>query len=148
VVLPVGDGALITGTGRWIKAHSPATRMVGVCPAAAPAMEHSWRAGRVVQAEPAHTIADGLAMREPAPETVRRMRALVDNMVLVTDSALLDGMRLAARTLGLLIEPSAAAGLAAIATHDLPGRTLATVLTGTDPRSSLLAQALQDRPEH
>lgn len=36
VVLPVSDGTLITGTGRWIKAHSPATRIIGVCPAAAP----------------------------------------------------------------------------------------------------------------
>jgi len=86
-----------------------------------------------------------LAMREPAPEAVRRMRMLVDDMVLVTDSALLDGMRLAARTLGILVEPSAAAGLAAIACHDLPGTTLATVLTGTDPGSPLLAEALRDR---
>ena len=58
------------------------------------------------------------------------MREVVDDMVLVTDSALLDGMRLAARTLGVLIEPSAAAGLAAIACHDLRGAALATVLTG------------------
>jgi threonine dehydratase len=130
VVLPVSDGALITGIGRWIKARSPATQIIGVCPAAAPAVAHSWRAGHVVRAEPAYTIADSLAMAEPAPEAVRRMREVVDDMVLVTDSALLDGMRLAARTLGVLIEPSAAAGLAAITCHDLPGATLATVLTG------------------
>lgn len=141
VVLPVSDGALITGTGRWIKAHSPATRIIGVCPAAAPAMAHSWRAGHVVRAEPGYTIADSLTMREPAPEAVRRMREVVDDMVLVTDSALLDWMHLAARTLGVLIEPSAAAGLAAIACHNLPGATLATVLTGTDPDAILLAES-------
>ena len=117
VLLPVSDGALITGVGRWIKARSPATQIIGVCPTAAPAVAHSWRAGHVVRAE-------------PAPEAVRRMREVVDDMVLVTDSALLDGMRLAARTLGVLIEPSAAAGLAAIACHDLRGAALATVLTG------------------
>jgi threonine dehydratase len=43
VVLPVSDGALITGTGRWIKACSPGTRIIGVCPATAPAMARSWR---------------------------------------------------------------------------------------------------------
>ena len=47
----------------------------------------------------------------------------------------------AARILGVLIEPSAAAGLAAIACHNLPGATLATVLTGTDPDSILLAES-------
>jgi threonine dehydratase len=67
------------------------------------------------------------------------MLEVVDDMVLVGDPALLDGMRLAARTLGVLIEPSAAAGLAAIACHDLPGATLATVLTGADPDAILLA---------
>lgn len=146
VVLPVSDGSLITGVGRWIKARSPATRIIGVCPAAAPAVALSWRAGRVVRAEPQATIADSLATSEPAPEAVRQMREVVDDMMVVPDSALLDGMRLAARTLGVLIEPSAAAGLAAIAGHDLPGATVATVLTGTDPGSPLLAEALQDGP--
>ena len=144
VFLPVSDGALITGVGRWIKARSPATRIIGVCPAAAPAVADSRRAGQVVRSEPAYTIADGLAMREPAPEAVRRMREVVDDMVVVTDPALLDGIRLAARTLGVLIEPSAAAGLAAIACHDLAGATLATVLTGSDPGASLLADPPPD----
>lgn len=131
VVLPVGDGGLVTGAGQWIKAHSPGTRIIGVCPAAAPAMALSWRAGRVVRSEPEATIAGSLAMREPAPAAVRRMRGVVDDMVLVTDASLEHGMGLAARSLGLLIEPSAAAGLAAIARHDLPGEIVATVLTGT-----------------
>lgn len=131
VVVPVSDGSLITGIGSWFKARSPATRIIGVCPAAAPAVALSWQAGHVVRAEAGATIADSLAMDEPAPEAVRRMRQVVDDMVVVPDSALVDGMRLAARTLGVLIEPSAAAGLAAIACHDLPGAALATVLTGT-----------------
>jgi threonine dehydratase len=134
VVLPVSDGSLITGVGRWIKAHRPAVRVIGVCPAAAPAVAESWRAGRVVAIDPAPTIADSLAMREPTAEAVRRMRELVDEMILVTDDELRDGMRLAAETLGVLIEPSAAAGLAAIRSHDVPGATVATVLTGMDPR--------------
>ncbi len=137
VVLPVSDGTLITGTGCWIKAHSPATRIIGVCPAAAPAVAHSWRAGRVIRVEPGATIADSLAMWEPAPEAVHLMRKVVDDMVLVPDSALLDAMRLVARTLGVLVEPSAVAGLAAIACHDIPGASLATVLTGSAATSSL-----------
>ena len=130
VVLPVSDGGLITGVGQWIKARSPATRIIGVCPAAAPAVALSWRAGRVVRSEPAATIADSLTIREPAPEAVCRMRGVVDDMVLVTDSSLRHGMGLAARSLGLLVEPSGAAGLAAIARHDLPGEIIATILTG------------------
>ncbi len=130
VVLPVGGGSLATGVARWVKDKSPRTRVIGVCPAGAPSMAESWRAGRPVRIDPPGTIADGLAMVEPAPEVVARMRAVIDDMVLVTDAALEAGMRLAAETLGLLIEPSAAAGLAAMIGHDIPDGKAATVLTG------------------
>ena len=93
-------------------------------------MARSWRAGRVVRAEPAPTVAGSLAIAEPAPVAVRRMRELVDDIVLVTDPALLEWTRRAALALGIAIEPSAAAGLTAIAGGGLPGATLATVLTG------------------
>jgi threonine dehydratase len=136
VVVPVSDGSLITGIGRWFKARSPTTQIIGACPAAAQAVALSWRAGHVVRAETGPTIADSLAIREPAPQAVSRMRQVADDMVVVPDSALLDGMRLIARTLGVLIEPSAAAGLAAIACHDISGAALATVLTGTDPEDA------------
>jgi threonine dehydratase len=81
------------------------------------------------------------------PVKAARMRALVDDLVLVPDAALIDMMRLAADTLGILLEPSGAAGLAAIATHDLPGERLATILTGSNPHPQLLAAILTgDRP--
>lgn len=133
VVLPVSDGSLITGVGRWIKAHSPETRIVGVCPAAAPAVAHSWRAGRVIAVDPGETVADSLAIREPSAEALRRMCDLVDDMVLVPDQALLDGVRLVATSLGVMIEPSAAAGLAAVSGGDVAGDVVATVLTGASP---------------
>lgn len=130
VLLPVGGGSLVTGVARWVKENSPQTQVIGVCPAGAPSMAESWRADRPVRIDPTGTIADGLAMVEPTPEVVIRMRALVDDMVLVPDAALTAGMRLAAETLGLLIEPSAAAGLAAVIEHDMPAGMIATVLTG------------------
>jgi threonine dehydratase len=138
VVLPVGDGALITGVARWIKDRSPATRIVGVCASGAPCMALSWRARKPVSTERSDTIADGIEVRVPVPESVTRLVALVDDMVLVDDGDLLDAMELSARTLGLLLEPSAAAGLAAIRVHDLPGARLATVLTGSNLRSEHL----------
>jgi threonine dehydratase len=48
-------------------------------------------------------------------------------------------MRLAARTLGALLEPSGAAGLAALIDHDLPGERVAVLLTGSMARPEHLA---------
>jgi threonine dehydratase len=134
VVIPVGDGALITGIARWIKAHTPGTRIVGVCASGAPCMALSWRARTPVSTERSDTIAEGIEVRVPVPVSVARLVALVDDMVLVDDVDLLQAMQLSAQTLGLLLEPSGAAGLAAIRVHDLPGDRLATVLTGSNVR--------------
>jgi len=138
IVLPVGDGALIAGVARWIKEHSPKTRIVGVCARGAPCMALSWRAGKPVSTDRSGTVAEGIAVRLPIAESVVRLQALVDDMVLVDDSDLLEAMRLAARTLGLLLEPAGAAGLAAIRVCDLPGERLATVLTGSNLRPEQL----------
>ncbi|MEV0680963.1 pyridoxal-phosphate dependent enzyme [Actinosynnema sp. NPDC050436] len=129
-VVPVGDGALITGMARWLKEHSPATRIVGVCAEGAPALALAW-AGRT-RTGPVDTIADGIAVRTPVPEAVPRLRALVDDIVLVDDDAIRRAMATAHRTLGLVLEPAGAAGLAAIAAHDIPGETITTVLTGSN----------------
>jgi threonine dehydratase len=140
VVVPVGDGALICGIAAWLKSKSPKTRIVGVCPSGAPSLADSWRAGRPVTTEPTGTIADGLAVRVPVPMAVERLRALVDDIVLVDDEAMIRAMRLAAATLGLVLEPSGAAGLAAIASHRIPGLRLATVLTGSNIHPELFAK--------
>jgi threonine dehydratase len=49
-------------------------------------------------------------------------------------------MRLAVSTLGIILEPSGAAGVAAIRAHDLPGDRLATVLTGGNVHPDLLVK--------
>jgi threonine dehydratase len=136
VVLPVGGGALATGVARWVKAHSPATRVVGAVAERSPATALSWRAGHPVSG-PTGTVAEGIATEEPRPEVVRRLRELVDDMVLVADEEILHATGLAARTLGLWLEPTGAVGLAAVAGGDVPGRRVATVLTGAGPRSDL-----------
>jgi len=142
IVLPVGDGALICGVARWFKEHSPSTRVVGVCASGAPSMVLSWRAKKQVCSERSDTIADGLEVRRPAPEAVARLCALVDDMVLVDDAELINGMRLAVQTLGLLIEPAAAAGLAALLSGHIAEDRVATVLTGSNVRPELLQDVI------
>lgn len=142
VVVPVGDGALINGMACWIKAVAPSVRVIGVGASAAPGVERAWRTGERITGAPADSIAEGITTRAPIPESVERMRALVDDVVLVDDQDLRAAMRLAARTLGVLLEPAAAAGLAALTVHQLPGSHVGTVLTGSNPREELVQQIL------
>lgn len=132
VVLPVGDGALIAGVALWLKAHTPDVRVVGVGTTSARAMATSWRAGEPVTVDRVNSFAGGISIRTPEPESIRRMRSLVDDFVLVEDNDLRAAMRLGAETLGVLPEPAGAAGLAALTVHDIPGDLVATVITGAN----------------
>jgi threonine dehydratase len=133
VLVPLGNGALLTGMGRWIKAHAPAVQVVGVCAQGADAMAASWREGRVVERAAAHTIADGIAVRRPVPQAVADMQGTVDDVLLVSEAALEHAMRLLFSRAGLLAEPAGAAGVAAVLEHPaLRGQRLATVLCGSN----------------
>ena len=130
VVVQVGDGAMIGGIARWIKEHSPETRVVGVCPSGSPAMALSWREGRPVTTPSADTIASALANRNPIPESVARIGPLVDDFLLVDDADMIEAMRIVADALGTLLEPAGAAGVAAILRHEIEGERLGVLLTG------------------
>jgi threonine dehydratase len=132
VLVPLGDGALLAGVSRWVKAHQPATRMIGVCASGAPAMERSWRAGQVQELERADTIADGIAVRMPFSEALADLTGLVDDILLVQDETMLAAMRQAHQELGIVLEPSGAAALAALLTYRerFIGQLVGTVLSG------------------
>ncbi len=131
-IVPLGNGSLINGMGTWIKRYSPLTRVVAVCPAGAPAMELSWRAGKPVSTSDMDTIADGIAVRVPVPAALDIMRTAVDEVMLVTDEEIVEAMRWLHRDAGIVVEPAGAAGVAAIALRrdKLAGKRVAVPLTG------------------
>jgi threonine dehydratase len=147
VVVQVGDGALISGIARWLKAHSPKTHVVGVCASGAPAMKLSIDAGRPIR-EPPRTIAGGLAISEPIVASLERLRVLVDDIVLVDDDDIRAAMALIADTMGVLVEPSGAAGVAAVRRHSVPGERIAVVLTGASERPDWTAVSEAHRSAH
>jgi threonine dehydratase len=130
-IVQLGDGALITGIACWLKSIAPQTRVIGVCASGAPAMAESFHAGRPIPVRGSGTIATAIAITEPIPASLARVAALVDDVVLVDDDDLRTAQRLIADTLGVLVEPAGAAGVAALSRHgeNLPGR-VAVVLTG------------------
>jgi threonine dehydratase len=132
ILVPLGNGSLVNGIGAWIKARRPGVRVVAVAAAGAPAMERSWRAGCPIEMAEAATIADGVAVRVPVPEALTVMRTTVDEVRLVDDADIIAAMRLAFATLGLVVEPAGAVGLAALLTapRDFLRQKVTTILCG------------------
>jgi threonine dehydratase len=131
-IVQIGDGALISGIACWLRTVRPQTRIVGVCASGAPAMARSFAAGHVIATPDTHTIATAIAVSDPIPESLARVIALVDEIVLVDDDDLRSAQQVILDTLNIAVEPAGAAGVAALARHGdrlHPGRT-AVLLTG------------------
>jgi threonine dehydratase len=137
VLVQVGDGALVTGIGSWLRATSPRVKVMGVTARGAPAIAESVATGRPVERR-ADTIADGLSITRPVAGALEQVRAAVDEILPVSDDTMLAAMRLLADRAGLLAEPAGAAGIAALMEHRarFQGAVVVSVITGSnvDPK--------------
>lgn len=139
MLVPLGNGALASGVGTWMKHASPRTEVVLVAAERAPAMAESVRTGRIVETPEAPTIADGIAVRVPVPYAVESVRRIADDVVLASENAIRKAMALVRDHLGLVVEPAGVAGLAAMVADPerWRGRSVAIPLCGgnVDPPS-------------
>jgi threonine dehydratase len=132
VLIALGGGAMATGVGYVFKCLAPQVEIVGVQPKGAPAMALSWRARSVVETDRVDTIADGVAGRFPIPAVLDDLLIVVDDVALVEEESIVEGMRLLYRHAGLVVEPSAALGVAAILENRsrYRGKRVVTIICG------------------
>jgi len=132
VLVSLGNGAILGGMARWISARAPSVEVIGVAPSGAPCMAESFRLGRPIETASIATIADGMATRIPVRQALADLHGTVADVVLVDDAAMIRGMQLVHQHLGLVVEPSGAAGIAALLMFPerFRDRTVAVVLCG------------------
>ena len=140
LLVPLGNGALINGIATWTKAHAPEMRIVGVVAAGAPSMAISWRTGVPTTTATAETMADGIGVRIPVPSAVALTRELVDDIVTVSEEAILAALGLMRDAAGMLLEPSAVVGIAALlGDAALRSGRVGTIVTGANASEALVA---------
>ncbi|KQC35960.1 threonine/serine dehydratase [Frankia sp. ACN1ag] len=134
VLIALGGGALATGVGHVVKALAPGVEVICVQPLGAPAMTLSWRGRRVVTTDATNTIADGVAGRRPIPAVLADLLLVADDAVLVQEASIIAGMRMLLDHAGLVVEPSAALGIAAILEDRdrFAGRHVVTIVCGSN----------------
>ncbi|HEY6495145.1 MAG TPA: pyridoxal-phosphate dependent enzyme [Trebonia sp.] len=134
VLIALGGGAMATGVGHVVKALAPEVEVICVQPLGAPAMTYSWREGRVVTTESTDTIADGVAGRRPIAAVLDDLLLIADDAVLVREASIVAGMRMLLDHAGLVVEPSAALGIAAMLEDRdrFAGRHVVTIVCGSN----------------
>jgi threonine dehydratase len=113
VIAPVGGGGQLAGIAVAVKGLRPATRVVGAEPAQADDASRSLRAGRIIPAGDPQTIADGLRS-SLGERSFTLIRSHVDDILTVSERAIVEAMRLVFERLKIVIEPSAAVPVAAL----------------------------------
>lgn len=123
---------MATGIGHVLKALAPGAEVVCVQPLGAPALTLSWRERRVVTTDAVDTIADGVAGRFPIPQVLDDLLQVADDAVLVREESIVTGMRMLLEHAGLVVEPSAALGIAAVLEDPdrFTGRHVVTIICG------------------
>lgn len=114
VIIPIGGGGLAAGMAAAIKQMQPRCQIYGVEPEGANTMWLSFLAGAPQSIDKVSTIADSLGAPTAAPYSFSLCQRFLDEIVLVSDDALRESMRLLFRSLKLVCEPACAAATAAM----------------------------------
>ncbi|MHA3962098.1 MAG: threonine ammonia-lyase [Candidatus Thorarchaeota archaeon SMTZ1-45] len=133
VIVPIGGGGLISGIATVVKVMSPHTEMIGVQSEVSPEVYESWKAGHWVDAEESDSVAQGLMGGvEPDSITLDIIQELLDRIVLVKESSIIEAMRVLYENENLIIEGAGAASTAVILERadEFQGKRLVAVVTG------------------
>ncbi len=132
ILCPVGGGGLLAGTAIATAAISPDTLVLAAEPLAADDAARGFRAGAMQpQVLPVATVADGLTTAM-SDMTFGVMRALVWDVLTVSEEAIVEAMRLIWTRMKIIVEPSCVVPLAALleGQWDARGKTVGIILTG------------------
>ena len=131
IMCPVGGGGLLSGTAIAAKSMRPQIRVIAVEPENADDAAQSLRAGRRLVTQKKFTIADGLRTNIGEPNFAI-VQQYVDDIVTVSEEAIVSAMRTIWETMKIVVEPSAAVPYAAIQQSkiDAQGNDVGIILTG------------------
>jgi threonine dehydratase len=127
---PVGGGGLIAGVAVAVKQRRPEVRMIGVEPEQAPTVNESLGAGHPVEPSRLDTIADGLAAPYTRPFNLTLIQRYVDEMRMVSDTAIIEALKLIVLQAKLVVEPAGAAAVTALLTDPALQRPVVAILSG------------------
>jgi threonine dehydratase len=142
MVVPAGGGGLISGIGVAAHGLDPAIAVYGAQSTASPALHAALEAGARVRVDVLPSLADGLSGNvEDGSITFDLLKEHVRQVVLVTESDIVDAMRWLLEHEHVLVEGSAAVGVAALLRGLLPTEgPLVLVLTGRNVAAEVLRQ--------
>ena len=114
ILCPIGGGGIIAGIAVAAKGINPNIKIVGVQTANIPSMHESMKNGEVTTAFKSTTIADGIAVKTPGNLTFDIIKELVDEVIVVEEDEIAQGMLFLMENQKVVAEGSGAVSTAAL----------------------------------
>ncbi len=146
IVVPVGGGGLIAGMSVASKALNPNVKVIGVSSLGAPAMKRSYDAKKAIDTLSVRTIADGIAVRDTSPITLKYILENVDSFQSVCEDEIASGILFLLEKQKVLVEGAGAVGVSALMHNriNLPkGSKVGVVLSGGNIDVTMLSLIIE-----
>ncbi len=145
VVVPIGGGGLISGVSFAVKALNPNVKVYGVQAQGAPSMYNSIKDNKIERLEAVSTIADGIAVKEPGPNTFEYVKKYVDEIVTVSDDEIATAILTLIEQQKLITEGAGAVGVAAVMFNKLPveGKKVVCLVSGGNIDVTILSRVIK-----
>ncbi len=146
IIVPVGGGGLIAGMGIATNALSPKTKVIGIASAGAPAMKNSYDTKEAHGTKSVRTIADGIAVRDASPITLKHILKEVDSLELVCEDEIAAAILFLLEKQKVLVEGAGAVGVAALLHNKInleKGSKIGIVLSGGNIDVTMLSLIIE-----
>ncbi len=132
VFVPIGGGGLAAGIITWFKQFSPSTKIIGVEPAGAPAMEQSIKKNKVILLDKIDSFVDGAAVKQVGHITLPICKKGLDDMLLVPEGRICTRILQLYNQDAIVAEPAGALSIAALDFYKehIKGKTVVCILSG------------------
>ncbi|MDI6743448.1 MAG: threonine/serine dehydratase [Smithella sp.] len=132
IICPIGGGAGCASILKTARAFRPEIEIIGVEPQNVPSFYQSWKKGEIVTLDEAHTVADGLAARSVFHLPYVILKDAINDVVLLTEDEIMEGVRLALTATHNLAECAGAVSLMAAykIKERLQGKKVVMIMSG------------------
>jgi threonine dehydratase len=143
LLVPCGGGGLLSGSAIAARGMNPACRTIGVEPELADDAAKSFHTGKLHTVKNPPTIADGTRTPSLGKVTFPLIREYVDDMVTVSEEAIIGAVNFLFYRMKLVVEPSGALGVAALLSGAVkPGAQVGIIISGGNIDGNTMNQIL------
>ena len=132
ILVPIGGGGLISGVLHVFKTLSPQTKVIGIEPEGAPAMQQSLSNGKNMELNEIDPFVDGAAVRKVGDDAFTLCKTYLDKLVLVSEGKICQSILKLYNKEAIVVEPAGAMSTASLKmiTGEIKGKNVVCLICG------------------